>query len=422
MSGQRKKLCFIIMPFKDDLKDVYHKAIKPACLETGFRALRVDELKGPFNIHRKIIQNIFLSEIMIADLTGWNPNVFYEMGVAHAIENKTIMISNEGENLPFDVNAFNCILYRQDKNGLEKLKTQLIDSINHFDAWRQEPSNPVQDFKPHDAFVPQGELDQLQTELREKNSLIKQLKSRLLKQEKQIKNSVAKEIFRKLEGENKTLQTQLKKAAADTARLKALEKDIAAKTAEIETLRQQTTHPARKEPRKITAAIQLRAEPQKELTGEAVKKMLRQYDFYCGEYDWSKDWANPGGNGIQHQYELAENGKVVVDKTTGLTWQQGGSENYMVYKDAEKYIQQLNRERFAGFDDWRLPTLEEAMSLMESKKLSGDYYIDHLFGQKQYYIWTSDYFDASRAWVVYFGNGYCNLDDVGDVDYVRAVR
>src|SRR5574342_357484 len=100
MSAEKEKKCFVLMPFSDDLKSVYWSAIKPACDQTGFRALRVDELKGPFNIHREIIQNIFRSEVVIADLTTWNPNVFYEMGVAHALGNKTIMIIQKQDKLP----------------------------------------------------------------------------------------------------------------------------------------------------------------------------------------------------------------------------------------------------------------------------------------------------------------------------------
>ncbi len=82
MATKNKKLCFVLMPFKDDMKEVYWKGIKPRCVKAGFDALRVDELKGTFNINRKIIEHIFISNAIVADLTDWNPNVFYDMGVA----------------------------------------------------------------------------------------------------------------------------------------------------------------------------------------------------------------------------------------------------------------------------------------------------------------------------------------------------
>jgi hypothetical protein len=73
MPSDSKKLCFVIMPFRDELKAVYTQAIKPAVLDCGFDCRRVDELKGPFNIHREIIKYIYNCEVIVADLSHWNP-------------------------------------------------------------------------------------------------------------------------------------------------------------------------------------------------------------------------------------------------------------------------------------------------------------------------------------------------------------
>ena len=64
-------------------------------------------------------------------------------------------------------------------------------------------------------------------------------------------------------------------------------------------------------------------------------------------------------------FELQHEGKVVMDYATNLVWQQGGSSEYMEYEQAVNWVEELNRSGYAGFNDWRLPTLEEAMSLME---------------------------------------------------------
>jgi hypothetical protein len=109
--------------------------------------------------------------------------------------------------------------------------------------------------------------------------------------------------------------------------------------------------------------IQLRSTPISDLSFDAVQEMLREKDFY------DRDWNN-SGKGIHHDYESVElsGTALVFDHATGLMWQKGGLENYTSFKKAEAYIQQVNAKKFGGGSDWRLPTLEEAMSLMEPKK------------------------------------------------------
>ena len=100
---------------------------------------------------------------------------------------------------------------------------------------------------------------------------------------------------------------------------------------------------------------------------------------------------------------------VIYDLKTGLMWQQGGSPDKMKFEPTKNWIAELNRKQYAGYNDWRLPTLEEAMSLMEPKKLNGDLYIDPIFDSNQSWIWTSDpYSGASAQWVVHFNYGKCS--------------
>ncbi len=152
------------------------------------------------------------------------------------------------------------------------------------------------------------------------------------------------------------------------------------------------------------------------LSEEEVKIMLAKKNFY--DRNWNKD-----SKGINHNYvEQTLNGdKIVLDKITSLMWQKSGSPNYLVYSDAENYIRELNNKSFAGFTDWRLPTLEEAMSLMEAL-MHRDLYIDTKFDRVQSRIWTSDKASYGSAWVVDFDNGLCILGRVDGYFYVRAVR
>ena len=110
----------------------------------------------------------------------------------------------------------------------------------------------------------------------------------------------------------------------------------------------------------------------------------------------------------------------IFDAATGLTWQQSGS-GIRIYLLAEDYLKEINAETYGGYSDWRLPTLEEAMSLMEPEK-NGSMFIDPIFDKKQQYIWTSAKFTDSVAWAVDFRFGGCYDGRVVNDVYVRAVR
>ncbi len=97
----------------------------------------------------------------------------------------------------------------------------------------------------------------------------------------------------------------------------------------------------------------------------------------------------------------------------------------MIFEDAEKFIETLKGNRFAGYKDWRLPTLEEAMSLMEPSKNEEGLYINSVFDKKQWWIWTMDEFkgELRAVWIVDFSVGYCSWNSINYSDtFVRAVR
>ncbi len=151
-----------------------------------------------------------------------------------------------------------------------------------------------------------------------------------------------------------------------------------------------------------------------------VYEMIRKHGFYDSD-------RNPAGRGIFHRYkELYREGKkLVFDETTNLVWQQGGSPEEIQFEAAKEYVAKLNKGKFAGFNDWRLPTLEEAMSLMEPEEKRVDLYIDPKFDRTQKYIWTCDPASGSSdvMWVVDFDFGYCYDYGYSNFnDYVRAVR
>lgn len=125
--------------------------------------------------------------------------------------------------------------------------------------------------------------------------------------------------------------------------------------------------------------------------------------------------------------DFEDRGEVVVDHATGLMWQKSGSKEELTYADAQKYVENLNRKRFAGYDDWRLPTIPELMSLLEPKEQSNGLFINLIFDATQSWCWSADIRQikdedsSGAAWLVHFTYGYVYWSDVEGKNYVRCV-
>ncbi|RQW09962.1 DUF1566 domain-containing protein [candidate division KSB1 bacterium] len=165
--------------------------------------------------------------------------------------------------------------------------------------------------------------------------------------------------------------------------------------------------------------MKLRSKPQS-LSRQDVEEILIERNFY----DVSK---NPDGKGMRHSYKVDNiNGdKIVIDKSTHLMWQQEGTKDTVSFTKAKSIIQNMNKRGFAGHSDWRMPTLEEAMSVLERDSKASAFHIDEVFNTTQDLIWTCDPIqDEAGEWAVnYFNGGYYYgifHDDAGF--YVRAVR
>jgi len=91
---------------------------------------------------------------------------------------------------------------------------------------------------------------------------------------------------------------------------------------------------------------------------------------------------------ITNQYE--DQGEIIIDHVTGLMWQRSGSNNRLRYAATQKYADQLNKKRFAGYSDWRLPTIPELMSLLEPEQQTNGLYINSIFDSKQSLCWSAD--------------------------------
>lgn len=119
---------FVIMSFQNDtfLEDAY-SSIKRAVsgVRKGLRCERVDEIQEDFEITDKVIECIQRGEVIIADLTGSRPNVYYEIGCARAIGKTLILTAREGEKVHFDIRNINIIFYKNATELEGKLKSRL---------------------------------------------------------------------------------------------------------------------------------------------------------------------------------------------------------------------------------------------------------------------------------------------------------
>ncbi|MFQ5627709.1 MAG: DUF1566 domain-containing protein [bacterium] len=164
-------------------------------------------------------------------------------------------------------------------------------------------------------------------------------------------------------------------------------------------------------------AVKLRSQPLLTFSIENVELMLKKRDFF--DRTWRRN-----GTGLAHHYEstLQFGDQLVIDHKTGLNWQHEGSNSWMTYSDAQQYVTELNASYFGGFTDWRLPTLEEAMSLVEPKLIENKMHISTSFAPEQRYIWTADKQCEEIVWFVAFPNGGVGSCRISNYNSVRAVR
>jgi serine/threonine-protein kinase len=114
--------------------------------------------------------------------------------------------------------------------------------------------------------------------------------------------------------------------------------------------------------------------------------------------------------------------ETVADRASGLVWQQSGSEFPLTWSRAKAYIQELNSSQFGGSSTWRLPTIDELMTLLTELPHGEDYCIEPIFDQRQKRIWSCDRRSFIAAWYVSIDMGYVAWQDFTGYYYVRAVR
>ena len=123
---QLSKKAFVLMPFNSQMDSYYSEIYQPALEAAGYAVAKADDIFAPRPIMTDIQDGIVSADVILCEMTGQNPNVFYELGLSHAIGKPAILVSNRQDDIPFDLRYIRVILYDQAEVGWDgKLREQV---------------------------------------------------------------------------------------------------------------------------------------------------------------------------------------------------------------------------------------------------------------------------------------------------------
>lgn len=126
-----KLTAFVVMPFgSEDLQIVYDDYVKPTIEgQCSLKCIRGDDMPGSDHVMDDVLNAIAEAEIIIADLTGQNANVFYEVGIAHANNKPVLLIAQSMDDVPFDLRHRRVLIYDYSPRGCKRLEQRLKDNV-----------------------------------------------------------------------------------------------------------------------------------------------------------------------------------------------------------------------------------------------------------------------------------------------------
>jgi len=127
--ARRENHIFYLCPFSEPFNAIYSDHVRPVVQKIGFTIERADEIYGTQPIIEDIWESINSAEFIIADVTGRNPNVMYEIGMAHTVGKPVIIITQNIDDVPFDLKHHRCIAYSYTPRGCAELETKVSGTL-----------------------------------------------------------------------------------------------------------------------------------------------------------------------------------------------------------------------------------------------------------------------------------------------------
>lgn len=128
---QKTSDVFVLMPFSADLRPVYEDHIRPVGERLGLSVARADDFFTARAIIEEIWNALNAARLILADCTGRNPNVFYEIGIAHTLGKPVILITQSRDDAPFDIRYIYNIDYEFTPRGMKLFEERLMEAISH---------------------------------------------------------------------------------------------------------------------------------------------------------------------------------------------------------------------------------------------------------------------------------------------------
>ena len=147
----KKKICFVVAPIGEEESEVRKRSdqilkhvIEPSATECGYKTIRADKIDKPGVITSQVIQHVVEDPLIIADLTGHNPNVFYELAIRHALRKPFIQMIQKGEKIPFDVFGMRTIyIDHRNLDSVGEAKNEIVNQIRNLEQDAGNIESPI---------------------------------------------------------------------------------------------------------------------------------------------------------------------------------------------------------------------------------------------------------------------------------------